>query len=55
MLEQSPGSKPREEADYSAAREDASSDSGCCFDQKQESFIIGRDLFSRICRRPASP
>ena len=49
------GAKPREEADYSAARQDTSSDRDCRFDQKEESSMIGRDLFNipcRICRRP---
>jgi hypothetical protein len=40
------GAKLREEADYSAARQDASSDRGCRFDQKGESSMIGRDLFN---------
>ena len=49
------GAKPREEVDYSAARQDTSSDRDCRFDQKEESSMIGRDLFNipcRICRRP---
>jgi hypothetical protein len=49
------GAKPREEVDYSAARQDASSDRDCRLDQKEESSMIGRDLFNvpcRICRRP---
>jgi hypothetical protein len=49
------GAKPREEVDYSAARQDTSSDRDCRFDQKEESSMIGRDLFSipcKICRRP---
>ena len=49
------GAKPREEAGYSAARQDTSSDRDCRFDQKEESSMIGRDLFNipcRICRRP---
>jgi hypothetical protein len=40
---------------YSAARQDTSSDRDCRFDQKEESSMIGRDLFNtpcRICRRP---
>jgi hypothetical protein len=37
--------KPREEADYSATRQDTSSDRGCRFDQKEECSMIGRDLF----------
>ena len=51
------GAKPREEVDYSAARQDTSSDRDCRFDQKEESSMIGRDLFNtpcRICRRPTS-
>jgi hypothetical protein len=49
------GAKPRGEVDYSAARQDASSDRDCRFDQKEESSMIGRDLFNipcMICRRP---
>jgi hypothetical protein len=49
------GAKPREEVDYSAARKDTSSDRDCRFDQKEESSMIGRDLFNipcRIYRRP---
>ena len=49
------GAKPREEVGYSAARQDTSSDRDCRFDQKEESSMIGRDLFNspcRICRRP---
>ena len=49
------GAKPREEVDYSAARQDTSSDRDCRFDQKEESSMIGRDLFNipcRICRGP---
>ena len=45
----------RGHADYSAARQDTSSDRDCRFDQKEESSMIGRDLFNipcRICRRP---
>ena len=38
------GAKPREEVDYSAARQDTSSDRGCRFDQKEESSMIGREL-----------
>jgi hypothetical protein len=37
------------------ARQDTSSDRDCRFDQKEESYMIGRDLFNipcRICRRP---
>jgi hypothetical protein len=52
------GAKPREEVDYSAARQDMSSDRDCRFDQKEESSMIGRDLFNipcRICPRPTSP
>jgi hypothetical protein len=75
--------KPREGADYSAARQDTRSDRDCLeirdkvkhkpggapgppangqlycrFNQKEESSMIGRDLFNtpcRICRRPTSP
>jgi hypothetical protein len=52
------GAKPREEVDYSAARQNTSSDRDCRFDHKEEGSMIGRDLFiipCRICRRPASP
>ena len=34
------------EVDYSAARQDTSSDRDCRFDQKEESSMIGRDLFN---------
>jgi hypothetical protein len=36
----------------------ASSDRDCRFDQREESSMIGRDLFNtpcRICRRPTGP
>jgi hypothetical protein len=35
------GAKSREEVDYSAARQDTSSDRDCLFDQKEESSTIG--------------
>ena len=44
--------------DYSAARQDASSDRDCRFDQKEECSMIGRDLLNipcRICRRQTGP
>jgi hypothetical protein len=44
------GAKPREEVDYSAAKQDARSDRDCRFDQKEESSMIGRDLFIIPCR-----
>ena len=55
--------KPREEVDYSAARQDTHSDRDCRFDQKEEFSVIGRDLFNipcrfsvfRICRRQTGP
>ena len=49
------GAKPREEVDYSAARQDTRSDRDCRFDQKEECSMIGRDLFNipcRICQTP---